>query len=328
MSYVLLIVGFVLLVKGADFFVEGSSSLARRFGIPSLIIGLTIVAFGTSAPEAAVSITAGLTGKNEMALANVIGSNFFNLAMVLGICALIKPVMVDRDVMRQEYPLSLIAVFALLFLSLDTVLGGQNSNILARSDGLVLLLFFFIFLYSTIRSALSHKKESKDAAPPAPSEKEDQAPAKPPRKLWMDLLLTAGGLVGIILGGDFVVDSASNIAAQFGVSENLIGLTIVAIGTSLPELVTSIVASTKGENDIAVGNVVGSNLFNVLFVLAASASLSPIVVTGEAIMDIILMLGVSLLTFWFAWSKRSINRLEGGALVLSYAAYTTYILIR
>lgn len=314
LPYVLLIAGFVLLVKGADVFVEGSSSIAKLLKVPGVIIGLTIVAFGTSAPEAAVSITAGIRGANELAVANVIGSNIFNLLMVLGCCSLIRPMPVDRSVLMKEYPLSILAAAALLLMSMDVFIGGGTQNVISRTDGLILVLFFIIFLYSTIKSAMSGRSE--EEAP-----KEAVSPVK-------SVVLSILGLAGIIIGGQLVVNSASDIAAQFGVSQNLIGLTIVAIGTSLPELVTSVVASKKGENGIALGNVVGSNLFNIFFVLAFSASITPIAVGTESIIDLAVLIGISVLAFFFALSGKRLNRAEGGIMVALYAAYTAYIIMR
>lgn len=314
LPYILLLIGFVLLVKGADFFVEGSSSIAKIFKIPSIVIGLTIVAFGTSAPEAAVSISAGLKGANELAVANVVGSNIFNLLMVLGVCSVIKPIRVDKSILIKEYPMSVLAAAALLFLSADVFFKAGTENIMTRSDGLILVLFFIIFMYTTVKTALSNRTQETE-------ETKRHSPL-------VSVIMAIGGLAGIIIGGQLVVNSASDIAASFGVSQNLIGLTIVAIGTSLPELVTSIVASRKGENEIAVGNVVGSNLFNVFFVLAVSASLSPIPVTGESIMDMLVLIGISLITYVFLCTGKKIGRVEGGIMVALYAGYTTYIIMR
>lgn len=314
MSYVLLIVGFLLLVKGADFFVEGSSSIAKIFKIPSIVIGLTIVAFGTSAPEAAVSISAGLQGANELAVANVVGSNIFNLLVVLGLCSVIKPIHVDKSILIKDYPLSMLAAVALLLLSADVFFKAGTANIMTRSDGLILVLFFIIFMYTTIKTALNNRTQETE-------ETKKHSPL-------VSVIMAVGGLAGIIIGGKLVVDSASAIAASFGVSQNLIGLTIVAIGTSLPELVTSIVASRKGENEIAVGNVVGSNLFNIFFVLAASASLSPIPVTMESIVDMLVLIGVSIIAYIFLWTGKKIGRVEGGIMVAMYLGYTAYIIMR
>ena len=317
MAYIFLIIGFVFLVKGADFFVSGSSSIARFFKIPSFIIGLTIVAFGTSAPEAAVSITAAFKGQNDIALGNVVGSNLFNLLAVVGICALIKPIGVKT---------SILATVALLLMGLDVFFGGGDSNLLSRNEAWVLILFFCIFVFMLVTSALSARKSGEivDLADEAQSE---EAPKKK-QPLWKSILLAVVGLAGIIGGGQLVVNSAREIALSFGISESLIGLTIVAIGTSLPELVTSIVAATKGESDIAIGNVVGSNIFNILFVLALSAAIHPISFDLNALIDLGILIAVSLLTYVFAIAKKGVNRVEGGILVSLYIGYMVYIILR
>ena len=317
MAYIFLIIGFVFLVKGADFFVSGSSSIARFFKIPSFIIGLTIVAFGTSAPEAAVSITAAFKGQNDIALGNVVGSNLFNLLAVVGICALIKPIGVKT---------SILATVALLLMGLDVFFGGGDSNLLSRNEAWVLILFFCIFVFMLVTSALSARKSGEivDLADEAQSE---EAPKKK-QPLWKSILLAVVGLAGIIGGGQLVVNSAREIALSFGISESLIGLTIVAIGTSLLELVTSIVAATKGESDIAIGNVVGSNIFNILFVLALSAAIHPISFDLNALIDLGILIAVSLLTYVFAIAKKGVNRVEGGILVSLYIGYMVYIILR
>lgn len=314
MAYILLIIGFILLVKGADYFVDGSSSIAQVFHIPTLIIGLTIVALGTSAPEAAVSITAALKGQNDIAMGNVIGSNIFNTLVVVGGCALIKPFKVEASILKQDFPFSILVTVALLFLGADFFLDGSLQNRISRSDGLVLLLFFMIFIYNMIQSALKNKKSEEETAPKY--------------SLGKGILIALIGIVGIVIGGELVVDSASTIALSFGLSETLVGLTIVAIGTSLPELVTSLVAAKKGESAIAIGNVVGSNIFNVLLVLALSASIHPINVNTLSLYDLIIVLVVSIITYIFAWTKRSVSRVEGGILVLLYILYMIYIIMR
>lgn len=326
MSYVFLLAGFVFLVKGADFFVGGSSAIARFFKIPSFIIGLTIVAFGTSAPEAAVSITAAFKGQNDIALGNVIGSNMFNLLAVVGICALIKPISVKTSILAKEFPFSILATVALLLMGLDVFFGGQSVDMLSRGEAWVLILFFCIFAVMLVMSALSARKsgEIKELLDDA----EAEIPKEKKQPLWKSILLAVVGLAGIIGGGQLVVNSAKEIALSFGISETLVGLTIVAIGTSLPELVTSIVAASKGESDMAIGNVVGSNIFNVLFVLALSAAINPIPFDLNVLIDLGILIGVSLLTYIFAVVKKGINRLEGGILVALYAGYMSYIIIR
>lgn len=318
LSFALLIAGFILLVKGADFFVDGSSSIAKLLKIPSIVIGLTIVAFGTSAPEAAVSIIAGINNSNDIAVGNVIGSNMFNLLVVLGVSAAIKPVQIKDQIIKKDYPFMLIATILLLVMSYDVLLGSEIANRISRGDAIILLVFMGIFLYSVISSALRSRKENID-------NDEDDIPAY---GIGKSLLFTIGGLAGIIIGGQFVVDSASDIAIRFGMSKTLVGLTIVAVGTSLPELVTSIVAARKGESDIAIGNVVGSNIFNILFVLAASAAISPMNINEQSLTDLLILMAVTLGTYGFCVTKKRINRVEGIILTSVYIIYLAYAIIR
>lgn len=318
LAFVLLLVGFVLLVKGADVFVDGSSGIAKFLKIPSIVIGLTIVAFGTSAPEAAVSIIAGVNGSNDIAVGNVIGSNMFNLLGVLGISALISPVRVDGQIVKKEFPFMLAATAVFALAAFDTSLGSGESNIISRSEAFILLILMGIFLYSVITFALRSRKESG-----ASDDDNDK-----PKSLLKCVLFTVGGLAGIIIGGQLVVDNASKIAQQFGMSETLVGLTIVAVGTSLPELVTSIVAARKGESDIAIGNVVGSNVFNILFVLAASAAITPMNINGQGLCDLLILMGVSVMAYIFCVTKKTVNRVEGGVLVAMYAGYMAFAIMR
>lgn len=318
LAFILLIVGFVLLVKGADFFVDGSSCIAKFLKIPSIVIGLTIVAFGTSAPEAAVSIIAGIKGSNDIAVGNVIGSNMFNILVVLGISAAIKPVMIDSQIIKKEFPFMFLATLAFLVISFDAALGNGTANIISRNEAFLLLILMAIFLYSVITSALRTRKEN------AASLEED----KPKYGIVKSIIFTVGGLAGIIIGGQFVVDSASDIARSFGMSETLVGLTIVAVGTSLPELVTSIVAAKKGESDIAIGNVVGSNVFNILFVLAASAAITPMNINTQSLFDLVILTAVTALTYVFCITQKKVNRPEGVILVLMYAGYMAYAIVR
>ena len=318
-AFVLLIIGFVLLVKGADVFVDGSSSIAKFFKIPSIIIGLTIVAFGTSAPEAAVSIIAGINGSNGIAVGNVIGSNMFNLLMVIGISAVIKPIVIQRQIVTKDFPYMLLATLALAVMSYDVLFGNGSSNVISRNEAIILLLLMGIFLFYTISSALRYRKEN------ISNESEEE---KPKYSIGISILLTIGGLAGIIIGGQLVVDSAEKIALGFGMSETLVGLTIIAVGTSLPELVTSIMAARKGESDIAVGNVVGSNIFNLLFVLPASAVITPMGINSQSLTDMIILIGISILTYFFCVTKKKVNRIEGAILAALYAAYLAYAIIR
>lgn len=313
--YVWLVAGFVLLVKGADFFVEGSSSVARRLRVPSLIIGLTIVSMGTSLPEAAVSITASVTENNAMAVSNVVGSNIFNLMVVCGACALFAPLAVKADSLKKEFPFSIVITGLLLGL-------GYWGMAVGRIDGIVFLILFIMFLVWMVKSALAARKQGVAQA------EHDGEIGKAPLPIWRCVIYILGGAAAIALGGDLVVDSASAIATQFGLSPNLIGLTIVALGTSLPELVTSLVAARKKEVDMALGNVIGSNIFNILFVLGMAAAISPVEFIMENVIDIVLLLAMSVLVYAFAWQKKSINRWEGALMLLIYGGYMAYICTR
>ncbi|UEL48118.1 calcium/sodium antiporter [Terrisporobacter hibernicus] len=315
MTYIILLIGFLLLIKGADFFVEGSSSIAKKFNIPSLIIGLTIVAFGTSAPEAAVSITAAMRGQNEMAIANVVGSNIFNILFVVGVTAMIKPIYVQKSTNLKEFPFLLLSSIVLAILAYDVWFQGYNENILTRADGLIFIALFIIFIYYLIDMAINSNDETS----------EENYKVMP---LSKSILLSIGGLLGIIIGGNFVVNSASDIAMSLGMSENLVGLTIVAIGTSLPELATSIVAAKKGESDIAIGNAVGSNIFNILFVLGVSSCISNVPVQAEAFTDMFVMIVSTIIVYVLAISNRKINKVEGMIISLLYIAYFVFIIYR
>ncbi|MDY5211522.1 MAG: calcium/sodium antiporter [Intestinibacter sp.] len=315
MNYILLLVGFVFLIKGADGFVSGASSIAKKFSIPPLIIGLTIVAFGTSAPEAAVSVTAALKGQNDMAIANVVGSNIFNFLVVIGITSMVKPIRVQKSTIIKEFPFVILASFVFSVISHDTRFQNASENMLSKADGYILLSLFAIFMYYLIEMALT----SKD------NEQEDEIEEIP---LTKSIIYSILGVAGIIIGGQLVVNSASNIALAWGMSENLVGLTIVSVGTSLPELVTSIVAARKGESDIAIGNAVGSNIFNLLFVLGLSSSIHSIAIHPEVFYDMLIMIIATILTYVFAITKKCINRGEGIFLFLLYVIYLIYIIMR
>ena len=315
-----LIVGFVLLVKGADFFVEGASSIAKRMHIPTIVIGLTIVAFGTSAPELAVSLSAAIKGSNDIAIGNVVGSNIFNLLVVIGVSAMISPLTVKRSMIKKDYPLSIFAAVLLGVLCLDSVLFHAKETTLGRMDGVSLLVCFVFFMYITVREGLRGRKDAK-------KEHEDEV-ENMSFPIGKSLVLLVVGLAGIVFGGDLSVEGAKEIARAFGLSEALIGLTIVAIGTSLPELVTSIVAAKKGESDIALGNVVGSNLFNIFFILGCSATILPMHVSGTYIYDIGLLIIVSVLAFIPIAKSKKVGRVMGGVMTLAYVAYTVYLIMR
>lgn len=321
LDVVLLLVGFVLLIKGADFFVEGSAALAKRFHIPGVIIGLTIVAMGTSAPELAVSVSAGIAGANSLAISNVIGSNIFNLVVVLGVCAIMSPVAVEKGIIKRDFPYSLLATLLVGIFISDLVFKGSvtgisgtvQSGTIMRWEAFILIVFFITYIYLTIRAAIKNREEG------------EEIEALP---LWKSLIYIVGGIAAIIGGGQLVVIHAKSIALFCGMSETLIGLTIVAIGTSLPELVTSIVASKKGQNGMAVGNVVGSNIFNLLMILGVSGIINPIFVTMESVIDIAILMIVSILVFVFCQSKKKLARKEGIVMILIYIAYMAYAIIR
>ena len=305
MMYVLLIVGFILLIKGADFFVDGASSTAKLLKVPSVIIGLTIVAMGTSAPEAAVSISAGLSGSSDIALSNVIGSNIFNLLIVVGVSAIICPIKTEKVILRRDIWWSLGAAVATLIMMTDMKISG--------AEGILLLGGMAAYIAVLVFDARKKRDEG------------DEVKAMSPLK---SIIYIVGGLAAIIIGGDLVVDSACDIAAAFGMSEALIGLTIVAAGTSLPELVTSIVAAKKGDSGLALGNVVGSNIFNILFILGSASALSTINVAPELFIDTAILIGVTLMMYFLCRSKDKTSRGEGALCVLVYAAYMAYIILR
>ncbi|MCI8667487.1 MAG: calcium/sodium antiporter [Dorea sp.] len=322
MDYILLMLGFVFLIKGADYFVDGSSSVARLLKVPAIVIGLTVVAFGTSMPEFSVSFTAAMQGDNDLAVSNVLGSNIFNLLVVLGCCALVNPVQAKWSLLKKEFPFSIFISVILLLLNSDfsiaKVLRGGGKFVLGRGGGILFLVLFMIFLYATVTDALA-ARDGQEA-----EEGEEYKVLSPVNSA----LYIGGGLVGIILGGNLVVDSASAIALRFGLSQTFIGLTIVALGTSLPELVTSVVAAGKGENDLAVGNVVGSNIFNILLILGTSASITPIVMDISAVYDTVILIAASLLVYSAALRKRELRKKEGILFLLAYLVFFAYILVR
>lgn len=331
MEYVWLIVGFVLLIKGADFFVDGSSDIAKFFKVPSIIIGLTIVAFGTSMPEASVSINAAIAGANDIAVSNVLGSNIFNLLVVLGASALLCPVKVHSGSVKKEFPFSILITVVLAVLLavgytavtpvasetsiFDNIASGNAAFVLGRIGGIVLLALFAFYMFWQIRDALKARQE-------------DNSTEQEHISIVKAIIMIVGGAVAIIFGGNLVVDSAKTIASNFGMSDTLIGLTIVAIGTSLPELVTSMVAARKGESDIALGNVIGSNIFNIIFILGISSAILPITVDILALYDTLILIAVSIVCLIFARTKHKVSRVEGLIMVLMYVAYSAYIIIR
>ena len=316
MTYFLFIVGFVILIKGADFLVDGASAIARRYNVSDLVIGLTVVAFGTSTPELFVNILASINGSTDIAIGNVLGSNICNILLILGVSAVIYPLSVTKGTVWKEIPYSLLAVITLGLMANDQVIDGDATSLLTRIDGLVLLGFFAIFLYYSfgIAKAIEGMQE--------------HMPAKTDG-VAKSILLVITGLIGLTLGGKWIVDGAIAIAGSFGMSESLVGLTIVAVGTSLPELATSAMAAYKKNIEIAVGNVVGSNIFNIFFVLGISATIKPLPFQAKSNWDIGVVILASLLLFlsMFTGKKRSLDRWEGIVFLFLYAGYITYLIV-
>lgn len=301
---VLLVIGFVMLVKGADWFVDGASNIAAKFKIPQLVIGLTIVAMGTSAPEAAVSITAALQGSADITIGNIVGSNIMNILIILGLSAIIVPIAVAKSTIKYEIPFLIGITAVLLLLGLD----GTISLV----DGLILIALFVVYLLYLLRMAKNNPEEQEEETKPL--------------KLWQALLATAIGLVLIVLGSDFAVDAASEIARMLGLSERFIGLTIVALGTSLPELFTSVTAARKGNADIAIGNIVGSNVFNILFVVGLSSLVTPVPFASNFIIDTLVALAAVVFLLLAMAKNQKLVRWHGIVMLLGYVTYFIYLL--
>ena len=315
MDFLWLIIGLALILIGANALTDGAASIAKRFHISPLVIGLTIVAFGTSAPELTVSVVSALKGSAGLAIGNVIGSNIFNCLMIVGCTAAIVPIQISKGTLSKEIPLCLLAAIVLFVCANDQLINGLSTNSMSRSEGLLLLCFFAIFMGYTF--AIAHNGQAEDTAIPTLS-------------VGRSTLYIIGGLAGLIYGGQCFVDGASGIARSLGVSESVIGLTLVAGGTSLPELATSVVAALKKNPEMAVGNVIGSNLFNVFFVLGCSASITAMPVQGISSLDLGMHIAACLLLFIFGlfFRQRTVTRIEGIALVACYIGYTTYLILQ
>ncbi len=317
-SYLLVIAGLILLIKGADYLIDGASSVAKRFKIPDLVIGLTIVAFGTSAPELIISTLASLQGDTQIAIGNVLGSNIANILLILGITAIINPLKIGANTVWKEIPMSLMAAVVLGVMLNDRFIDNAASSSLAHIDGFLLWIFFLIFVVYTFSLAKVKNGESEDI-----EKKKILGGAK-------TILYITGGLFGLFIGGKFVVDGAVLIAQSYGVSEFLISVTIIAIGTSLPELVTSIMAALKKNSDIAVGNIVGSNIFNIFFVLGTSAVIKPLPFNPTNNIDVIMTTGASLLLFisMFIGKKHLLEKWQGVCFLLIYFGYLSFLISR
>ena len=325
MDIVWLVAGLVLILVGANILTEGASAIARRIGVSELVVGLTVVAFGTSAPELAISVLAAVGGSAPLAIGNVVGSNIFNILVIIGVTALVRPIVMERSVMTMEIPMVLLSSVVLLVLGNSGWLNGYGGNEVSRVAGIFLLVFFLLFMRYTFASARHPDFSGKDAAPSGGSGVE-----KPPMAVWKSVLFVLGGLAALVWGGDRFVEGASGIAQGLGVSEAVIGLTIVAAGTSLPELATSVVAAVKGRPGLALGNVIGSNIFNVLMVLGLSATIRPLPFGGIGNFDLGTLLVASVLFWLFGWlfRERTITRAEGAVLVAVYVGYVAVLISR
>ncbi|MFD1030226.1 calcium/sodium antiporter [Metaplanococcus flavidus] len=317
MTYLFLLIGFALLIKGADYFVEGASKIAQSLRVSPLLIGLTIVAFGTSAPEASVSFIAAFEGNSDVAVGNVVGSNIFNITFILGVTALVFPLLVQNETIRKEIPFALLGAVALLLLISDIQLQSSDSIIISRTEGIMLLLFFAVFLYYVFEVARKDRLNIEEN----PADIENTSKMK-------NTFLTIGGLAAIVFGGNLVVENSIQIALSLGMSETLVGLTIVAVGTSLPELVTSITAALKKQVEIALGNIIGSNIFNIFFILGTSAAIHPLTVDSKIFMDVWLMIFVTILVMVLARTQYKISRIEGTVLAVIYIIYVVFIILR
>lgn len=320
-NYILLIVGFALLIAGADYLVKGASSVAKRLNISDLIIGLTIVSIGTSAPELAVNILASINGQAGMAIGNVVGSNIFNFLVIIGVAAIIKPLPLKNSLIKVEIPFAVLASAALIFVAGDYFIDGKPGAI-SRSDGLILLLFFAIFLYYIFLSA--KKGELAD------TENSEEITTTKSYSVFISTLMILGGIGALVYGGDVIVKSATELAKNWGLSDTVIGLTIVAVGTSLPELATSVVAAYRGNSDIAIGNVVGSNIFNIFFILGVSSTILPLPFSRDSMIDVLMAGFATILVLSIAkrGKRRNINRTEGAILIVIYVGYVIYLLSR
>jgi cation:H+ antiporter len=312
-SFLIIVAGFVLLIKGADWLVTGASALAKKYNVPDLVIGLTIVSFGTSAPELVVNTVASFQQHSDIVYGNILGSNIVNLFLILGIVGLVNPILVHTNTVWKEIPVSLLAVVVLYFLSNGILL--DHSNLLTRVDGFILLAFFGAFLFYIY---LQMKADRND--PESLSIKNLTG--------WKISLLIVGGLAGLVFGGKFVVDNAIKIATEMGVSEKIIGLTIIAIGTSLPELMTSVVAAMKKNSDIALGNIIGSNIFNIFLILSVSSIINPVQFNPSFNLELYILGGGTLVLFiaMFTGGKKKLDRWEALILLGFYILYTVYLI--
>ena len=312
-----LVGGLALILLGANGLTDGAAAVAKKWGVSDLVIGLTIVAFGTSAPELVVSLTSAINGSAALAVGNVVGSNIFNVLMIIGVTAMVMPIKVEKSIMSNEIPLVILASLALFVASSDIMLGAGTENTISRIDGIMLLLFFAVFMRYTFSIAKNGTTKT---------DNNEEVKTMP---IWKSILFIGGGLAGLIYGGQLFVDGASNLARAMGASESLIGLTLVAAGTSLPELATSVTAALKKNPGIAIGNVIGSNIFNIFFILGTSATVTPLSLGNIGMLDMSVLIGSAMLFWIVGWffKKRTITRIEGAIMVACYIAYTTALIM-
>lgn len=312
MDIIYLLLGFIIIIKGSDMLVDGSVNLAKFLKIPTLVIGLTIVAIATGVPEIAISISSSLKGSNGLLLGNLLGSNIFNILFILGLIAIIKPLYIKKEIILKNYAFALLSCLVLFIISYDIYFGDSLVNVITRTEGILLLCFAGIFLYSTVLGATLDKNIKIEKG----------------KFSFKDILYIFVGIVLIGLSAEVIVNSAVNISKWLGIGEDLIGLTIIAVGTNLPELVTSIVAVRKGEADIAIGNLVGTNIYNIFLILGLAATINPITISSNAFIDIIVLAITSFIVYIFIQHKKDINRKEGIIMILLYIIYIVYVVIR
>lgn len=312
MDIIYLILGFVIIIKASDMLVTGSVNLAKFLKVPTLVIGLTIVAIATGVPEIAISISSSLKGSNGLLLGNLLGSNMFNVLFILGLIAIIRPLYIKKEIILKNYLYALLSCLVLFIVSYDIYFHDNTVNIITRSEGILLLCFAFMFLYSTVLDATLNKKKKIETK----------------KFSFKDIIYVILGVILIALSAEVIVNSSVNISKYLGVSEDLIGLTIIAVGTNLPELVTSIVAVRKGESDIAIGNLIGTNIFNIFLILGLSATINPITISKNSFIDIIILGITSFIVYIFIQRRKDINRYEGITMVLLYIIYIIYVVVR
>ena len=312
MDVFFLLLSIVVIVKGSDMLVDGCVNLAKFLRVPTLVIGLTVVAIATGVPEIAISITSSIKGSNGLLLGNLLGSNMFNILFILGLIALIKPLLVKREIIIKNYLFALLSCFVLFVISYDVYFGDEVYNVITRSEGILLLCFAGIFLYSTILGVMD----------------ENRLKIEKGKFTAKDAVCILIGILMVAISAEVIVNSSINISKWFGISENLIGLTVIAVGTNLPELVTSVVAVRKGEIDMAIGNLVGTNIYNIFLILGIAATINPIAISPSSFMDIIILAITSIIVYIFIQHKKDISKMEGILMIGLYMVYIVYVVIR